>query len=260
MDVDMNTSPALKLPEDAELDIDPRPRIQITATQVVASALAAITATVAASYLGIAGTVIGAAVASVLTVIGNAVYSHSIQRTGERVITTVRTAVPAAGRFAPRPIHTAPPARAAAPARARAPDRAGAPTRTAPRRRWRGWPIIAAASVGLFAGVLFVITAVEIVAGRPLSDVVRDKPGSGTSVLGHAVAQTGRTTAPTPTPTVTVTVTPTVVTATPTVTVTGVPVTETATPTTPTPTPTASTPSPTPSPSLGGASATPSAG
>ena len=76
-----------------------RTRIQLSATQVIASALAAITATVAASYLGVAGTVIGAAVASVLTVVGNAVYSHSIQRTSERV----RTVVPVAGRLAPRP-------------------------------------------------------------------------------------------------------------------------------------------------------------
>ena len=50
--------------------------------QLVASVLAAVTATVAGSYLGVNGTVIGAAVASVLTVVGNAVYSHSIHRTG----------------------------------------------------------------------------------------------------------------------------------------------------------------------------------
>ena len=55
-------------------------RLHLSATQLVASALAAVTATVAASFLGIAGTVIGAAVASVVTVIGNAVYSHSIAR------------------------------------------------------------------------------------------------------------------------------------------------------------------------------------
>ncbi len=57
-----------------------RPRLQLSATQIIASALAAVTATFGASYLGVAGTVIGAAVASVLTVVGNAVYSHSLQR------------------------------------------------------------------------------------------------------------------------------------------------------------------------------------
>ncbi len=139
-----------------------RPRIQLSPTQVIASALAAITATVAASYLGVAGTVIGAAVASVLTVVGNAVYSHSIQRTSARV----RTVVPAAGRLAPRP--------------------APAASETAPRRARRpAWTVMAAACVGVFAGVLVVVTGVELVAGRPLTDVLHNKQGSGTSVLGR---------------------------------------------------------------------------
>lgn len=231
----MTTTPTIDLPEDTDTDTAVRPRLQLSATQVIASALAAITATVAASYLGIAGTVIGAAVASVLTVIGNAVYSHSIQRTGDRVITTVRTTVPAAARFAPRPTASS-----------------TAPVRPV-KRRHRAWTVVAAACVGVFAGVLLVVTAVELVAGRPLSDVVRGKQGSGTSVLGDTAA---KSTHVTPTQQVTVTVTPTVVTSTPTVTVTGTPVTKTATPTsTTTPTPT-----PTPSTSSGSASSTPTGG
>jgi hypothetical protein len=194
-----------------------RPRIQLSATQVIASALAAITATVAASYLGVAGTVIGAAVASVLTVVGNAVYSHSIQRTSARV----RTVVPAAGRLAPRP---APAVIESAPGR--------------PRRS--AWSVMAAACVGVFAGVLVVITGVELVAGRPLTDVLHNKAGSGTSVLGDSH----------PTPqTPTVTITPVVVTKTPTTTVTGTPVTTTVTPThTAKPTTATSGPTPTPTP------------
>jgi hypothetical protein len=210
-----------------------RPRIQLTPTQIVASALAATTATVAASYLGVAGTVIGAGVASVLTVVGNAVYSHSIQRTSHRM----RTVVPAAARFAPRP--TA------------APEQPGAARTSRPRRH--AWTVMAAACVGVFAGVLVVITGVEIVAGRPLTDVLHGTAGSGTSVLGDA----GQPRTVTPAPQVTITITPTVVTNTPTVTVTGAPVTKTVTPTTsitPT-TPVASstpvaTPTPTPSTSV----------
>jgi hypothetical protein len=227
--------------EEPTTDTPDRPRLQLSATQVIASALAATTATVAASYLGVAGTVIGAAVASVLTVVGNAVYSHSIQRTSDRV----RTVVPAAARFAPHP--PAPPV--PVPSRPRTPG-----------RRRPGWTVLAAACLGLFAGVLVVVTGVELVAGRPLSDVVQGKDGSGTSLLGTTTHR-GK---PTPTPAVTVTVTPTVVTSTPTVTVTGPPVTTTVTPTTtttPTPTPTAPTPTPTPSTSSSGsASATPNAG
>ena len=70
-------------PTPAEPQTAERPhRLQLSATQLIASALAAVTATIAASYLGISGTVIGAAIASVITVSGNAVYSHSFRRTG----------------------------------------------------------------------------------------------------------------------------------------------------------------------------------
>jgi hypothetical protein len=112
---------------------------------------------------------------------------------------------------------------------------------------------MAAACVGVFVGVLTVITAVELVAGRPLTDVLHGTAGSGTSVLGDAGAKRASTTTPSAPATrqVTVTVIPKVVTQTPTVTVTGNPVTRTVTPTTtttttPTPTPTDT---PTPSPS-----------
>jgi hypothetical protein len=110
----------------------------------------------------------------------------------------------------------------------------------------------------VFAGVLVVVTGVELVAGRPLTDVLHDKQGSGTSVLGanHPTPQTP-----------TVTITPVVVTKTPTTTVTGTPVTKTVTPThtttptsaTPTPTPT-DTPSAPPSGSSSGSATTSSAG
>src|SRR5882762_2389459 len=67
----------------------PRTRPELSVTQIVASTLAAVTATIAASYFGVSGTVIGAALASVVTVVGNAVYSHSIRRTRERVLSAV---------------------------------------------------------------------------------------------------------------------------------------------------------------------------
>ena len=61
------------------------PTFGLSLTQLVATGLAAVTATVAASYLGVAGTVIGAAVASVLTAVGNAVYGTSLRTTRDRV-------------------------------------------------------------------------------------------------------------------------------------------------------------------------------
>jgi hypothetical protein len=237
----MTTTPTP--PSEDRSETPDRRRIQLSATQVIASALAATTATIAASFLGVAGTVIGAAVASVLTVVGNAVYSHSIQRTSDRV----RTVVPAAARFTPR-------------------EPLPAPTRAAAHGRRPAWTVMAAACLGVFAGVLVVVTAVELVAGRPLSDVVQGKHGSGTSVLGNA----GQPRKAAPVPQVTVTVTPTVVTSTPTVTVTGKPVTQTAPPTTtgpppkttsPTATPTTPTPTATPTPTPSGSlSGTPTGG
>jgi hypothetical protein len=203
------------------------PRLQISATQLIASALAAVTATIAASYLGVSGTVIGAAIASVVTVTGNAVYGHSLHRTSERV----RTVVPTTARWLP-------------PAKSEDEPPAETPRPTSPLMRR-----LAIASVGVFAAVLAVVTSVELVAGRPLSDLLRGKSGQGTTVFGPAHQAHDETTPTTPAaPTVTQTVLPKVVVTTPTVTQTAPPVTKTTTPTAPpsTPPPSATTPPTTP--------------
>ncbi len=137
----------------------------MSATQVVASALAAVTATLAASYLGVAGTLIGAAVASVVTVVGNTLYSHSIARTRDRMRATLQN-----GRRAP------------APAPARAP-------RVGLLRRIGGWRMLAAAGA-VFAVLLGVMATVGLVAGRPVTALVRNEP-----------AHTAQTVSSTPTPT-----------------------------------------------------------
>jgi hypothetical protein len=232
----------------------PRPRLQLSATQLIASALAAVTTTIAASFLGINGTVIGAAVASVLTVAGNAIYSHSIHRTGERV----RTAVPAApwrsagtGSTEVLPDHAQPPGEPAAatppiPAKAAAPVWSHTTTTRQPRqRRLRR---LGFATVGVFVAILGALTSAELVAGHPISDLLQGKSSTGTSVASVLGSQSGGhpspgTSTPAPATTVTRTVVPRVVTATPTVTQTapavtvspGATVTHTAAPTTPAP-------------------------
>jgi hypothetical protein len=60
-------------------------RMDLSATQVIASMLAAITGAVAASTLGIAGTVIGAAVMSIASTAVAAIYKHYIGRSQERL-------------------------------------------------------------------------------------------------------------------------------------------------------------------------------
>jgi hypothetical protein len=235
-----------------------RPRLQLSATQLIASALAAVTTTIAASFLGINGTVIGAAVASVLTVAGNAIYSHSIHRTRERV----RTAVPA---VTWRSVGTAPtellpdqpqpwqqPAATTTASATATTSAAGATpgwsdATTAQRPRHRRLRRLGFATVGVFVAILAALTSAELVAGRPISDLLQGKSSSGTSVTSVLGSQSGSrssspgTSSPTPVTTVTQTVVPKVVTATPTVTQTAPAVTvtpaatttRTAAPTTP---------------------------
>jgi hypothetical protein len=191
-------------------------RLGLSATQLVASGLAAMSATVAASYFGVAGTVIGAALGSVVTVIGNVVYGYSLRRTHRRVRRTLDVAV--AHRFSADPArviaHTAEASNGADTADSGGPASTRGPLRH-PKR-------LALAAAGLFAAVLAVTTAFEFASGQPLSSTVTGKHGSGVSIGGGTAkkasqpptrsstpSSTGRPTGSSPaSPTVTVTVTP----------------------------------------------------
>lgn len=59
--------------------------LDLTAVQVVASALATVVGAVLASLLGVAGTIIGAAVVSASATTGAAVFQHAFRRTGEGI-------------------------------------------------------------------------------------------------------------------------------------------------------------------------------
>ncbi|MBD7952122.1 hypothetical protein [Oerskovia rustica] len=230
-------------PGAADDDLDEKPP-GLSVTQVVASALAAVSSTVLLSYLGVAGTIIGAGVASILTVVGNNLYTRSILKTrrqmkaamkagvvlpvgknGRKVLlptlagshsasgessgdTTASTAVlPAAGADG----------QAADTAVLSADDLGG--TRlddlrtsamdgpddgtdgpqddgtsgdtpdgdgTTSRRPSRKTLILSA--VGVFLVLIVGVTLVEVVAGRPLSEILRGEEGSGTSI-SHVVSR-----------------------------------------------------------------------
>ena len=66
-----------------------KPRLNLTTTQVAASALAACSASVVASYLGVAGTVIGAAVGSVVATTGAAIWAHLFRTGGDKIKQTL---------------------------------------------------------------------------------------------------------------------------------------------------------------------------
>jgi hypothetical protein len=80
-------------------------RIELSATQVVASMLAAVTGAIAASYTGIAGTVIGVAVMSVASTAGAAVYKHYLARSQEKLLASKERLHAAAVMMAPRSAH-----------------------------------------------------------------------------------------------------------------------------------------------------------
>jgi len=198
-------------------------------SQVLAGALAAITAAVLGSTMGVAGTVIGAGLASVVSTVGGAIYLRSIQRTRQGV-RTVRAKV--VGRNGTTSVLVAEPEETEA---EEAPEEE---TRPPTDRRLR-WPVLVAASVLAFALGMLVITGVEWIRGEPLSG------GSGTTVgdVLHPPAQqqppdsggAPETTTPSPTstdPTSPTSTPPTSSTTPPTTTTTGSSTTTTTTTTT----------------------------
>ncbi|MGH3910740.1 MAG: hypothetical protein ACRDRM_07890 [Pseudonocardiaceae bacterium] len=69
-------------------------KVDLSVTQIVAAALAAVTAAVLGSELGAAGTVIGAAGASVIVNVGTVVYRASLERSREKIRVLARSTLP----------------------------------------------------------------------------------------------------------------------------------------------------------------------
>jgi hypothetical protein len=185
---------------------------RLSLTQLIASVLAAISATVAASYFGVAGTVIGAALGSAISVIGSAVYKRSLEHTRDRLRTvTVESAV--AQRFGRPDSGSAD----IGPSAAR--SSAGPPAIGRGRLRFTR---LAASGALFFAIALGLVTGFELISGKPVAATITGRGGSGTSLTGGQVSsqpstQVPSTAAPasaagsssaTPTATVTVTQTP----------------------------------------------------
>ncbi|KAE8765796.1 hypothetical protein [Georgenia thermotolerans] len=177
-----------------------------SATQLTAGALAAVTTTSLASYLGVAGTIIGAALSSIVTVLGSYIYTTSLRRTADRVsaaaplvraralgtrTTTVMSTRRQGATHGPRPrSETGSPTRVddgATVAAAQA-GAAAQPEDGKWRAAWRavveryGYRRLVAMVLGVFVVIIGAVTLVEVAAGKPLSDVVRNEQGSGTTI------------------------------------------------------------------------------
>jgi predicted PurR-regulated permease PerM len=239
---------------------EPEIKLNVSLTQILASALASVSAAVIASLFGVAGTIIGTAVVSVVATTGSAVYALWMRRTRRRLRRLREQAVRAslAGReptrrqgvrpHPPPPVTTALGAPVGSPADVTAAH--GRPAVTA-RTGWRQklgrmrLPVLGGV-LSVFVLAAGVVTVIEVIANKPLSAVVNNTPGSGLTYGG------GHSGKPSPTPATTVplqttTTAPGQVTPTtqPATTTTSVPATTTTTPattTTTTPTPSTSAP------------------
>ena len=168
---------------------DQKDKLGLSATQVAAGAMAAVSASVASSFLGVAGTVIGAGVMSVIATVGSAVYSQSLRRGQERIARTLQRP-PVMGPdegTAPTRELAVPGAADADPAEGQAPGRLSR----------RAWLSIRGAALAVFLVAMVVVTSFEAIAGRPLSSLFGGGDSGGTSVT-RLVGESSRDKEPAP--------------------------------------------------------------
>lgn len=178
-------------------------RSGLNPAQVTASALAAATSTFALSYFGVVGTIAGAALGSVVTVVGNDVYLRSIRRTTETVNKIAPVVVPVRDtgrRTATRPLPPVPgppppppgavgrePATEQTAVAAAGTEPADETARPGPLgrliARYGRTKVLVGASAVLFLVIMAAVLLLEVGTGKPLSDTVRGRDGSGTTLF-----------------------------------------------------------------------------
>ncbi|XUL85692.1 hypothetical protein ACQ86D_02475 [Streptomyces galilaeus] len=179
--------------------------LDLTAVQVVASALATVVGAVLASLLGVTGTIIGAAVVSTGATTGAAVFPHAFRRTGEGI----RRRVPAVA-LVLTPTEERAIQRADARAAFALPD--VTPTTTPSESEsvttyrtgsfWKsvGWKKYVLATGLVFALAMVAVSAGELIMGKPIAAAVRGESGKGTSMGGGSAGTPAPTHSATPTP------------------------------------------------------------
>jgi hypothetical protein len=150
---------------------------KVRTSQVLAGALAAVTAALLGSTMGVAGTVVGAGLASIVSTVGGALYLRSIERTRQSVRTVHAKVVGKSGGttvlVSPEDPHEEPPATG---------EEVEAVTDRPPTSRGRlRWPMIVVGSLAAFALGMLAVTGVEWLRGESLS-------GTGATTFGSIVA------------------------------------------------------------------------
>src|SRR4051812_35302036 len=146
-------------------------KTSLSAAQVAASALAAVSSAVVASFFGVAGTLIGAALASVITTVSASLYTASLKKTNQRlrkVLTggSPRPAPESATETRELPAHLDP--------------------RRAPADRFRPrWGRVTVYAVSVFVVAIAIVTGIELIGQQPVSALVGNSSSSGTTTLGE---------------------------------------------------------------------------
>lgn len=153
---------------------------QLSATQIAAGALAAVSSAVVASFFGLAGTLIGAALASVISTVSAALYSNSLQKTNEKLRQARGQLTGKQARVEETRVQEAP---AAAPATQVLPDHLDPRRAPAPKPRPR-WTRVAVYAAAVFALAMGIVTGIELIGQRPVSALVGDTETARTTTLG----------------------------------------------------------------------------
>ena len=176
----------------SEAEPEPSKGLDLSVTQIVGGALAAMTAAFLGSRLSVAGTVIGAALASIIAAVAGSLYTASLRRTSDKVRsvwTGAANGTPTRIEVVTEDTARTEPDAAAAPAAEVRPEpvvrRFGsAPTWWRSRRLWKR---ILVGAIATFALAVAAVTGLELISGQALSggsgttfEQVRE-PGPGTS-------------------------------------------------------------------------------
>lgn len=183
----------------------------IRISQVLAGAMAAVTAALIGSTMGVAGTVVGAGLASVISTVGGALYLRSIERTKESVRTVVKAKVVGRSGGATVLVSDEKPetGKTVEADTGEKPDEDAQEEQTSDdrppveRRRLR-WPVIVVTSLAAFGLGMLVITGIEWLTGQPLSggtgttfdSIIEPHRGSGGGDGGQPVSPSTSDTPP----------------------------------------------------------------
>lgn len=179
---------------------DDVPKLTVSPIQVIASALASVSAAIVASLFNVAGTIVGTVLVSVFATLGAAVYSTSIRRAHARLRQATRQRPPLPSTQArpyppPRGDKEIPTGLAGLAKLGDTERGSRSMHRRPPPRNWRN---IRVPVVGAIVAVLVIavvsLTVIELVAQKPLSAVVRGQSGSGQTFFGGGSGKPSTTT------------------------------------------------------------------